>query len=318
MSVLDEFANKQGFDAGSQNVQAQQYNPTMMNQYQQRPQMTNPLTPEEFKILLTQEDCFNLKVSREEIAKAICTHKHPDKGTFAIVPGNNPAGDVTCTICHTTFYPDLVDETYVQQATDAMLNVLQTLKYIGVDLSNDVIRQYFSMIPYIERVPKLYKAVDNTFKKYHMVNPTMQQSGPNVYSMYNMLVNPAATMASPVGAYPYMAPQQNMQNNMVAGGNPFYGYQQPQQPMYGYPQQPVQQMPPQQVAPSPMPPQGQPNGYYNPYFGAPTAPVAPAQVPQTPTQQPAQAAPVAPTQVPPVPAQQPITQDVQVNQPVQL
>lgn len=319
MDMNTMYATNQGYQTGNPNMQAMGYNPAMMNQFNQKPQMTNPLTQEEYKILLTEQDCFNLKVTKEEIARAVCTHKHPEQGSFATVPGKDPAGDVTCTICHTKFYPDLVTPEYVKQTTDAMLNILQTLKWLGVDLSSDVIRQYFAMIPYIERVPKLYEAVNNTFNKYHVANPTVQATGPNIYNMYNMLANPAVAMATPqmVNPYPYYNTMQGMQNNMVAGGSPFYAQPQqaPQQQMM--PQQPYMNAPMQGGAPIPpaTPNMTQPYTNYpvynQPMMQQPQAPVQPNQ-PVAPAPQPQAAQPQQQQAAP----QQ--GQDVQVTQPVNL
>lgn len=234
--------------------------PNMLN----RPAMSNPLTDEQLKLLATAEDSFDLKIKPEEIAKAVCTHKNTQKGVFEIVPNNNPEqpGLVTCKICHATFNPDLVNEQYVHQATDMVLNVLQTCKLIGVDLNDEVIRQYFTIIPLIERIPKLYKLVNNSFKKYNDPQALAPQNGPNMMGMYNAMVNPAVPMGMPGYGYgmgfgqPQMqqTPMMNMQAQMVNGGNPLY-----QQPMNGF-GQPMNQpmMNQQQAAPQQNVQQAQP------------------------------------------------------------
>lgn len=238
MNAFNNYAANQGYNMGMGGMQPMQYNPAMNNQ---RPSMTNPLTDEERKLLQTQDDCFDLKVTPVEIAKAVCTHKDPQKNIFTTIP--NADGTVTCTQCHETFSPNEVDEAYVEDAKNRMLNVLQTCKMIGVDLMPDVVRQYFAMIPYIERTPKLYKRVNSLFQKYNTANPVQPQANPNIFGMFNTLVNPAVPMGMPT-ANPYagmqpQTPYMGMQQNMVAG-NPMY-----QQPMMGYPQQPGMGMPQQ-------------------------------------------------------------------------
>lgn len=207
-----------------------------------RPAMSNPLTDEQLKLLATTDDGFDLKIKPEEIAKAVCTHKNAQKGVFEIVPNNNPQqpGLVTCKICHATFNPDIVNDEYVHQATDMVLNVLQTCKLIGVDLNDEVIRQYFTIIPLIERIPKLYKLVNNSFKRYNDPQVLAPQSGPNVMGMYNAMVNPAVPMGTGYNynmgfGHPMQTPMMGMQAQMVNGGNPLY--QQPMQPQFG--QQPM-------------------------------------------------------------------------------
>lgn len=265
---MNAFTNQmnQGYYMGPMGgVQPMGYTPqpNMLN----RPAMSNPLTDEQRKLLATAEDSFDLKIKPEEIAKAVCTHKNTQQGVFEIVPNNNPEqpGLVTCKICHATFNPDVVNEQYVHQAIDMVLNVLQTCKLIGVDLNDEVIRQYFTIIPLIERIPKLYKLVNNSFKKYNDPQALAPQNGPNMMGMYNAMVNPAVPMGMPGYGYgmgfgqPMQpTPMMNMQSQMVNGGNPLY--QQPMQPQmqapfgqqqmggYGQPMnQPVMNQ--QQVAP---------------------------------------------------------------------
>lgn len=271
MNAFESVANNQGYNTGMPGFTPFGYaQPTQP----QKAQMTNPLTDEERKLLQNNIDAFDLKIKPEELASAVCTHK--DNGKFATVV--NPDGSVTCTICHKTFRPNDVDEEFVKKAVDAIINTLQTCKMIGVDLNNEVIRQFFAIIPYIERVPKLYKMVNAIFNRYgntQQVQPV--NYGQSVQNMYNYLTNPAVPVGGMMPGYgqpayyqqppmgyqqpPVQNPFTNMQNAMVNGGvNPFYqqppmGYQQP--PMAGAPV-PPQQMPPQQEQP-----QQNPNGQEN-------------------------------------------------------
>ena len=244
-NAFSNFATNQGYNMGPVPNNGMQYNqgyPT-----QQRPQMNNPLTDEQRKLLLQKEDTFNLTVTPEDYARAICTHKNPQDGTFACVI--NPDKSVTCKICHATFYPDIVTEEYVNDGVNKMLNTFQTLKYIGVDLSEEVIRQYFAIIPYMEKSPQLYKLLNKTFSKYHVNNQVIPQNGMNLFAMYNAITNPTVPISAPNYGYGYqqpMQPQMNgyqqpmtpftgMQQQMMGGTNPFY--QQPMQPqMNGYQQ----------------------------------------------------------------------------------
>lgn len=225
-------AQNQGYQTGPFATPQQQpymYNPQMP---QGAPMMNNPLTSEEKKLLSQEDNLFDLKVTPHEQAMAKCTHK--DNGQFAIVADEN--GKATCKICHAEFYPNSVDEEYVEKATNMILNVLNTCKYIAVDMNNEVIVQYFSMIPYIERIPKLYKAVTKTFNRYGaptQATPTYVQ---NPINQFNSLINPAVPIGAPAYAQPmYQTPYTAMQNNMVGGQSVFY--QQPQQmaPQYGQP-----------------------------------------------------------------------------------
>lgn len=228
MNAFNQFAQNQGYNTGMTNFQTMGYAPQQMA----RAQMTNPLTDEEKKLLQQQDDSFDLKIKPEDLAKAVCTHKDPASGTFATIA--NPDGSVTCKICHATFRPNDVDEEFVEKAVDSIINTLQTCKMIGVDLNNDVVRQFFAIMPYLEKVPKLYKMVSKLFYKYNQQNPVMpNNAGQNIVGAFNMLTNPAVPIGGMQYGYnPYpqqQTPFMNMQNNMV-GGNPFY--QQP--PMNGF------------------------------------------------------------------------------------
>lgn len=226
----------------------------MMNNYGQQYQnnafaqpqalMNNPLNPEEKKAMEQSEDVFNLKVTPKDLGEGICAHHNPETHTFSTVV--NQDGTLTCTQCHQTFNPDIVTPEYVQSAVDAVINVLQTCKWLGVDLPNDTIRQYFSMIPYIKKIPLLYKMVTASYNNYmQRTNPNMAQAQPSYFNALNWIMSPgsmpqAQPFQQPQGGYPfyqqpYNTPYQQQQSAMVNGGTPFY-----QQPPQNMPQaQPV-------------------------------------------------------------------------------
>ena len=263
---MNQFANT-GYNTMGFN--GYQYPPNQM----EKPHMSNPLTDEERKLLLTDTDLFNLQVTKQEVAQAVCTHKDPQKGTFSTFK-NPMTGRLECQICHEQFDPDVVTSEYVQQAVDCVLNALQTIKAIGVDLSNEVIRQFFTIIPYIKRIPKLYELVNRNFAKYTQGMSAMPQNQANMFQMYDNIINPAVPMGY---GYNQQTPFMNQQNVMM-GGNPFmpnngygqgYGQGYPQQGYnQGYPVNPYQQ-PPMNAAQAPaMNPPQQP--------AAPQQPQAPA------------------------------------------
>lgn len=273
MNAMNRFATDQGYNTGGMNPNyGSAYNPNAFPK--QKPRMTNPLSEQQIQILSKSfSDEFNLKVTEEEMAKAICTHKYCEGmpgvspsmyGQFATVPVEGEPGMMYCKICHTKFNPDIVTPGYVEDMVEKYHNVIETCKLMGLDLHDDVIKQYFSMTPYVERLPKLFHAVAGVFDRYNMGNPLITDGAvPNFYGMYNYITNPSI----PIGpGYGYGAPQMmgqpgfgqpmmqtpmmGMQNSMVGGVNPFYaqpnqqmmggGYGAPQmmgQPMYGQAQQ---------------------------------------------------------------------------------
>lgn len=230
------------------------------------PKMTNPLTDEELKAL-HQNNAFTLQVTPQELAQGICTHKDPKTGCYATV--NNPDGTVTCSICHTTFDPNsVVDVDYVKKVTNEFLNVLETCKLLGIDLSSDVIRGVFQMAPFVKKIPELFNIAQTSFVRYNEASPNAYQAtaNPNMWYMFNNLMmgqppmmgqpvqSPYAQSAQMYQGYqqPSVTPYANMQSQMVPGGSPFYAQpattmpmNQPMMPAQA-PAAPVQEQPVEQ------------------------------------------------------------------------
>lgn len=208
-----------------------------------KPRMNNPLSQEELAALKTQPvDQFNLSLDHADLGRAFCTHKDERTGQYATV--KNPDGTLTCTICHETFDPDACTPEVVEDAAKVMKNVLQTLKYLGVDLSNEIIRGYFGFLPYIDKIPQLYKICCNSYFRYNpgsMDGSLQQNHQQNVFNAFNSIMTPGMPvyngyMQQPMAPQGYMNPQQAAMMGQQPV-NPFYA--QAQQPMYN------QQMPQQ-------------------------------------------------------------------------
>lgn len=217
--------------------------------------MANPISDNEMKALQHQADKFSLAFDEEQMGRAICTHKGKD-GLFSVI--KNPDDSVTCTICHKTFSPNDCTPEYVEDAVRRITNVLETTKFLAVDLTPEVLRSFFTIGGYIEKLPQLYKLVNNSFNQYNnagMFGTNVQavNNAQNIFAAYNSIMSPGNPIYN---GNPYMQQQAMMNNNMYQqpGMNPFYSQQQPMQQMaqpwgQSMPQQqvvePVQQ--PQQV-----------------------------------------------------------------------
>ena len=201
----------------------------MTGQPVQKPRMVNPLTDDEQKALKNNPaDEFNLNITPQEVAEGFCTHKENDQ--YAVIV--NADHSVTCKICHATFNPDVCTPEYIKDATERIENVLQTLKFLGVDLNAEVIRGYFGYVPYIKKIPQLYKLVNNSFGRYN--ENTMfggvqnQNTGANIFNAFNQVMNPAMPlyqqqyMNAPANAW---QPPMNNAWGTVPAGNPFYTQQ---------------------------------------------------------------------------------------------
>ena len=274
----------------------------------QRPLMTQPLTKEEISLLQDKGGAFSTKVTQEDMLKSYCTHKN--NGT--VVAYQNPDGSFTCPICGETFEMlDLTKES-VEADVKKVIDDMQNIKLTYLDISSEVARQYFPLIPLLQKLPKLAVMAAANFAKYeNNGNAFTNGTSPYGFAAYNQLV-----MGAPMGGYGaapmmggfYQQPMmgQQMMNQPMANGydpnamvnpmNPQGAYPMYQQPnmMGQMPQQPMMN-PPMYQQPNMMgnPIAGNEFGTYgNPAYAAQQTPVQVSQ-PQVPNQ-PAQTAAPAP------------------------
>lgn len=270
------------------------------------------LTPEQRSSLQKTVQKFNLAASEEDITRGNCNH-YNENGTCALVKDPDGSDGYTCAICGTHFNMRDFTKEEVQNATDNILDILNNIKVMYLSLDPSAATTYFQIIPFVEKVPKLYDIASTDFKKYDSaamyINGTNRT---NAFDNFRAMNNPG--MFGAFGGF-----QQPMYGQPMYGAapqmNPQYGYNpQMANPMYGQYQQPVQQ--PQAVY------QPQAQGFaMNPQGAAAPAQQAPvyqggyAQAPVAPqTQAAPAAAPQAPTQVAaPAQAPQAATSEVKVD-----
>lgn len=256
-----------------------------------RPQARNtqPLTPDQIAKLRQDSSAFDMKVEQEDLWRAACTHKEKN-GQSTLIQNND--GSYTCTICHETFNMCDADRPKIEEAVKTLIDMLQTSKTVYLDAPEELIRQYYQIIPLLKKFPDLWDRAMKNFAMYEgAMNGTINPMSPG-YSgfnaLYNLMSNPYAGNFGQPGMvqpqYGYGYPQQPMMPQM--GVQPPMGYGYPQQPMMGQPMDPSQ---------NPM------------AYGAPQAPVAPAPgvMPGVPQPAPAPA---------PVPAPAPAPQQTEVQQ----
>lgn len=277
---------------------AMQYNPQMM----QMPKQHNNLSSEEIRSLQTHES-FSLRMTSDEKTRSACNHRTEDGSRDSLVM--EPDGTYRCTICGAKFMPVEPSTTKedIQDAVDRVLDILQTTKMLYINMPVEAAKEYYQIIPLIQRIPELFKISADTYRRYEQgSNWSYNSRNYGAASLYNMMT----------GGVPY--PQQNSFDPM---GQP---YTQPQ----GYYQQPMNQpvyqanpnVPVGAVAPGVNPfvgqPMAAPQGYqptmagfqYQPGMNAPqAAPQTGYQAPQqTPSAQPtapqAAPAPAAPAATP--------------------
>ena len=237
------------------------YNPAFGGtRYGQAPQIrfSQPLTTEKAKLLRGNSAKFNLAVTQSELDRACCTHKNIQTNSIALMDNND--GTETCTECTETFslLPlEMAGSQEVQDIVNQFLNLLQSIKTYYVTLPDKTIEEFFSMIPYVKKVPEFFTEAANVFRRYcggySGVTVDNDQYG---WGMLNSMTNPGfmgmpmnnGFAGNPVNNFPY-ANQPNggyydQQQGQAPGPNPFgfNGAQQQapaygQQPMYGAQQQ---------------------------------------------------------------------------------
>lgn len=252
-----------------------------------RPQARNtqPLTPEQISKLRQDSNAFDMKVEVEDLWRAACTHKEKNGQSTLIA---NEDGSYTCTICHETFKMCDSDRKEIEAAVNTLVDMLQTSKTVYLDAPEELIRQYFQMIPLLKKFPDLWDRAMKNFSMYEGTAFTgVNQMGPGFSgfaALQNLMTNPYAGYG--YNAYAQAAPQQPVQGYGYQP-NGFYG--QPMAPAYG----------------APVDPSANPMAYGVP--GTVPAPTAPA-----PGVMPGAAAP-APVATPAAPAQAEVQQQQVFN-----
>ena len=224
------------------------------NQYFGNPMMQNQIVTFNNQNALTNEEiqklkntrpsttALNLNIDEDEMLRAMCTHK--DNGRDVVQLVNDGSGDVYCPICGKRWNPTPVTKEEVQEALDKLISYMQNSTWVGEYPAN-VVREYFVMMPLLEKFPDLYAYGQKNFDRYLNQRGFYSAGDANVYGQYNSMFGPGMGYGAPI----YQRPMY------------------PQQPNMGYYQQP--QVQPQPAAPNVNPMQqpvyGQPG--YNPQFG---------------------------------------------------
>ena len=175
---------------------------------------TNALTKEQEQFLHQTAPEFSLDVPQADLFRARCTHRDAEHGRFTVVPNND--GSYTCTKCGKTFNIVNQPAEKIEEYVNGIVDILETSKMMYVDMPVETITGYYQMIPFLEKLPKLYEIATSNPEQL-VPNGTVQPTG--------MFGNPFAMLNNAVGN--------------PAFGMPMYGGYS-QQPMMGY-QQPVAQ-----------------------------------------------------------------------------
>lgn len=197
---------------------------------------TNPLTEAQRKLLATNAPAFSLEIDDVELATCMCTHKDPVRKTYTIT------ADGVCSICGKKVDPNAINYTAtdVENAVNVVLSILEATKLYYMDIPEEMGKQYFPIIAYLKRLPKLYQISVNNFKKYERVLGIEQPGGNNSFGVYNAILGgaiPQNCYTNPLYGYQPQAQPQYMQSGYQQAGYPQPGYAQGYaQPGYQPPQ----------------------------------------------------------------------------------
>ena len=259
---------------------------------------TQPLTKDEAAELTKSDAMFSLKVTSQEINRGLCTHKYPGTNKFSIAETKDGTGDVVCTICGARLNPDDLTHEKVEQIVKDFKNVMECCKLMYVNIPETVVRQLFTILPFVDKIPKLYDiAVENYSRFAPSASSTqdvyMQNNG--LFNSFREITN-GGTMGYPMynmGGMPQqpVSPMMNNQGGMTYGApdmnaNPFY----------------ANGVAPAPIVNAPVPPMGMPQTYSAPTQPQQNYPVYGAQNQQMAQPAPAPAQPATPDQQTTVPA----------------
>lgn len=178
---------------------------------------SSTLTQEDYQLLMKKENQFSLALTNIERLRGICNHRTQDGTGDTLVQG--PDGSVRCTVCGYEFMPidtQVTDKESVSEAVKLIVDILQTIKLLYIDMPIEAQREFFQIIPLLEKVPQLFElAVKNFSKHENYGNWGYRGQNMSAMNLFNML---SGALSDPT---PMMAGNPQMMNGMPGGVNPY-------------------------------------------------------------------------------------------------
>lgn len=146
----------------------------MMGGYQysgmpaQQPTKTpNYLSADEIKELQQTSSQFSLGLTDREVKQAYCNHRTADGLRDSLV-FDEKTGLCRCTICGYEFRPVDMDTNYetIKESCDRVVDFLQTIKIMYTELPAQAAKDYFPIIPLINKIPQLFEFAAKCFAKH--------------------------------------------------------------------------------------------------------------------------------------------------------
>ena len=246
--------------------------------YQGMPQavqkFNNPLTAEQIKKLQQKGAQFSLGITEEEYLRGVCNHRNLE-GTSDTLIYDSLTGEARCTICGYQFKPieANVSPEEIKEDVERIVDILQTIKLMYIDLPADAAKEYFQIIPLIEKIPQLFDFAAKNMTKHESYNWQYNNRNMGAINMFNNLQS--------------MFAGGGMGMPQATGYNPQPMYQQPQGG-FGYPGASTMMSNPMMNQPAGYQPQSQAGYAFTPNPAASTAPVAPTVTAPEPPKAPAE------------------------------
>ena len=171
---------------------AAMYNaPMYYNNAMITPQNNPSLTAEEMKLIQTQNPSkIDISISEVDKFRAICNHKDQNK-VDRVCQVQDGSGDVFCPICNYRWNPENLSKDEVKELCDKLIAAMQNAKWVG-DYGVQLTRDYFAMIPLLEKFPDLYEYAMKQFNKYCSTNGYQNANDAAIYNQYNSLMGYSA------------------------------------------------------------------------------------------------------------------------------
>ena len=126
------------------------------------------LTAEQITALRKSSSEFSLTITEEDRIRAQCNH-FDQNGNFAGVRSVNGSGYI-CNICGSRFSMDNLDYAQVARAVDYVCNILEVIKVKYISCPGDAMREFFVMLPLLNKIPFLYSIAMTNSDKFGAAN----------------------------------------------------------------------------------------------------------------------------------------------------
>lgn len=184
---------------------------------------SSTLSQEEYARLVKNENAFSLALSETDVLRGICNHRTPDGMSDSLV--SEPDGTVRCYICNYVFSPvdpSLTKED-IRDSVNLITDILQTIKLLFVDMPISSQREFFQIIPLLDKVPQLFELATKNFSKHENYNAWgykgANMNTMNMFSMLSNVLNGGGAGYGAMGVQPGMVNPQSYSNM----ANPVFG-----------------------------------------------------------------------------------------------